>query len=180
MKASGNAKKHDAEGRRQWRKLHICIDAQTLQIRAICVTSNEVSDAVVVADLLEQVPLNEAVLSLTGDVAYDTQPVYEAVIQRGAVPITPPRKNARIRKGDAFGYRNAALAACRCLGRRIWEVWSGYHRRSLVESKMNCIKRLGERGISRTFERQVNELHIRAAILNRFTELGCTQTVAVA
>lgn len=29
---------------------------------------------------------------------------------------------------------------------------------------MNCIKRLGERVISRTFERQVNELHIRAAI----------------
>ena len=55
-----------------------------------------------------------------------------------------------------------------------------YHRRSLVESKMHCIKRLGERVMSRTFERQVNELHIRAAILNRFTELGCPQTVAVA
>ena len=59
-------------------------------------------------------------------------------------------------------------------------MWSGYHRRSLVETKMNCIKRLGERVMSRTFERQVNELHIRAAILNRFTELGCPQTVAVA
>ena len=56
----------------------------------------------------------------------------------------------------------------------------GYHRRSLVETKMSCIKRLGERVMSRTFERQVNELHIRVAILNRFTELGCPQTVAVA
>ncbi len=54
------------------------------------------------------------------------------------------------------------------------------HRRSLVETKMNCIKRLGERVMSRTFERQVNELHIRAAILNKFTELGRPQTVAVA
>jgi hypothetical protein len=45
---------------------------------------------------------------------------------------------------------------------------------------MNCIKRLGERVMSRTFERQVNELHIRAAILNRFTELGRPQTAAVA
>ena len=51
---------------------------------------------------------------------------------------------------------------------------------SLVETKMSCIKRLGERVMSRTFERQVNELHIRVAILNRFTELGCPQTVAVA
>ena len=173
-------KKHGPERRRQWRKLHIGIDAQTLQIRAICVTSNEVTDAAVVADLLDQVPRHETIRSLTGDGAYDTQPVYEAVIQRGAIPIIPPRKNARIRKGDAFAYRNAAVAACRRLGRRIWKVWSGYHRRSLVETKMNCIKRLGERVMSRTFERQVNELHIRAAILNRFTELGRPQTVTVA
>jgi hypothetical protein len=55
-----------------------------------------------------------------------------------------------------------------------------YHRRSLVETKMNGIKRLGERVMSRTFERQVNELHIRAAILNRFTELGRAQTAALA
>ena len=159
---------------------HIGIDAQTLQIRAICVTSNDVSDAAVVADMLEQIPAGEALRSLTGDGAYDTQAVYEALRQRGCTPIIPPRKNARIRKGTAFAYRNAAVAACRRLGRGVWKAWSGYHRRSLVETKMNCIKRLGERVMSRTFERQVNELHIRAAILNRFTELGCPQTVAVA
>ena len=51
---------------------------------------------------------------------------------------------------------------------------------SLVEIKMHCIKRLGERVMSRTFEQQVNELHIRAAILNRFTELDHPQTAAVA
>lgn len=34
--------------------------------------------------------------------------------------------------------------------------------------------------MSRTFERQVNELHIRVAILNRLTELGRPQTVAMA
>jgi len=33
--------------------------------------------------------------------------------------------------------------------------------------------------MSRTFERQVNELHIRADILNRSTELGRPQTAAV-
>ena len=76
-------KKQPPERRRQWRKLHIGIDTQTLQIRVICVTSNDVSDAAVVAEMLEQVPSNEAVLSLTGDGAYDTLPVYEAAIQRG-------------------------------------------------------------------------------------------------
>ena len=109
-----------------------------------------------------------------------TQPAYETVIQRGAVSIIPLRKYPRIRQGDAFAYRNAALVACRRLGRGIWKELSGYHRQSLVESKRNCIKRLGERAMSRTFERQVNELHIRPAIVNRFTELGRAQAAAVA
>ena len=173
-------KKHGAEYRRQWRKLHIGIDADTLQIRAICVTSNNVSDASMLCDLLEQLPPDEALKSLTGDGAYDTQPAYEAVIRRGAIPIIPARKNARVRRGTVFEHRNAAIAVCRRLGRSIWKRWIGYHRRSLVETKMNCIKRLGECVMSRTFERQVNELHIRAAILNRFTELGRPQTAAVA
>ena len=142
-------------------------------------TSNNVSDAAVIPDLLEQLPKDESLESLTGDGAYDTKQVYEAVIRHGATPIIPARKNARIRKGSTFVHRNAAIAACKRLGRQIWKVWSGYHRRSLVETKMNCIKRLGERVMARSFERQVNELHIRAAILNRFTELGRPQTAAV-
>ena len=67
-------KKYGAEYRRQWRKLHIGIDADTLQIRAICVTSNNVSDASVLPDLLEQLPPDETLQSLIGDGAYDTQP----------------------------------------------------------------------------------------------------------
>lgn len=45
---------------------------------------------------------------------------------------------------------------------------------------MNCFKRLGEKVIARTFERQAAELNIRASILNQFNELGTPQTVAVA
>jgi hypothetical protein len=61
----------------------------------------------------------------------------------------------------------------------IWKKWSGYHRRSLVETKMHCFKRLGERVMARTFERQVVELHVRVALLNRFTQIGHPTTVAV-
>ena len=65
------------------------------------------------------------------------------------------------------------------LGRSIWKKWSGYHRRSLVETKMHCFKRLGQRVMARTFERQVVELHVRVALLNRFTQLGRPSTVPV-
>ena len=76
--------------------------------------------------------------------------------------------------------RNEALKACDRLGHAIWKKWSGHHRRSLVETKMHCFKRLGERVMARTFERQVVESHVRVTLLNRFTQLGRPTTVPVA
>ncbi|MEN9656838.1 MAG: hypothetical protein RL571_303 [Pseudomonadota bacterium] len=49
-------KKHSAEYRRQWRKGHIGIDTETLEIRAIEVTGNAVGDAQVLPDLIGQIP----------------------------------------------------------------------------------------------------------------------------
>ena len=40
---------------------------------------------------------------------------------------------------------------------------------------MHCFKRLGERVMARTFECQVTELHVRVALLNRFTQLDARQ-----
>ena len=64
------------------------------------------------------------------------------------------------------------------LGRTLYtmEKWSGYHQRSLVETKMHCIKLLGDKLNARNFDSQVNEIHARVAILNKFTELGRPHT----
>lgn len=132
-----------------------------------------------IPDLLQQLHEDEVLEGRTSDGAYDTQPAHEAAIERGAIPTIFPRKNARIRKGFAFAYRYVAIAVCRRLWRSIWKRWSGYYRRRLVETKMNCIKRLDERVMSRTSKRQVNELHIRAAILNRLTGLRLPLTSTV-
>ena len=43
---------------------------------------------------------------------------------------------------------------------------------------MNCVKLLGQRLMSRDFERQVAEVQIRVAVLNRVTALGIPMTVA--
>ena len=94
----------------------------------------------------------------------------------------PPRKNGKLWKVTFVGasVRNEALKACGRLGLAIWKKWSGYHRRSLVETKIHCFKRLGERVMARTFERQVAALHVRVALLNRFTQLGRPTTMPVA
>ena len=57
-------KKHQPEYRRQWRKLHIGIDVKTLQIRAVQLTTNNVSDSQVLGDLLDQIPLDEQIDSV--------------------------------------------------------------------------------------------------------------------
>ena len=61
----------------------------------------------------------------------------------------------------------------------LWKKWSGYHRRSLVETKMRCFKLLGERVMARDPHRQVVELQVRAAILNSYTQLGVPRTLLV-
>ena len=174
-------KKHGADYRRQWRKIHLGIDAATLEIRAIEVTDNATGDAPMLPCLLDQIPTEEVVASVSGDGAYDTKGCHEAIAQRGAQALIPTRKNAKPWKDQRPGAkaRNAILAATRRLGRKIWKKWSGYHRRSLVETKMRCFKLLGERVMARDFDRQVAELQVRAAILNRFTRLGTPTTVAV-
>lgn len=60
-----------------------------------------------------------------------------------------------------------------------WRQWSRYHRRSRVETKMHCVKLLGQSVMARDFDRQVAEIQIRIAVLNRYTALGIPVTEAV-
>ncbi len=75
--------------------------------------------------------------------------------------------------------RNEAVRASMYLGSALWRQVTGYHRRSRVETKMHCVKLLGQRLSARDFDRQVAEIQIRAAILNGFTALGIPKTEAV-
>ena len=93
---SWRRKKHGAEYRRQWRKVHLGIDARTLEIRGIEVTDNSVGDAPM---LLAQIPPGEKVASVSADGAYDTKTCHEAIAHRGAQAIIPPRKNGDCENG---------------------------------------------------------------------------------
>ena len=125
------------------------------------VTDNSVGDAPVLPELLTHIPADEPLASVSGDGAYDTRGCHDAIAARGAQAIIPPRRNAKLWKPDSAGAvcRNEAARACKRFGWPLWKLWSGYHRRSLVEAKMRCFKRLGERVMARTFERQVALLH---------------------
>ena len=55
----------------------------------------------------------------------------------------------------------------------------GRRRMVTVETKMHCVKLLGQRLMARDFDRQVAELQIRIAVLNGYTALGIPVTEVV-
>ncbi|WP_112312277.1 IS5 family transposase [Pseudogemmobacter bohemicus] len=176
-----NAHKHGGPKRRVWRKIHIGIDEKTVEIRAAGFTTGDVGDAPMLPELPDQIPPDQEIGSVTADGAFDTRKCHGAIAARGATAIIPPRKNARPRRPDTSGpiARNEALRASRRFGRTIWRRWSGYHRRSRAETKMNCVKLLGQRLMARDFDRQVAEFQVRVAVLNGFTAPGISLTEVV-
>lgn len=118
-----------------WRKVHLAVDEATLEVRAGEITGSGVGDAPMLPGLLSQIPEGEPIASVTADGAYDGRACRDAIADRGAEAIIPPRRNAKPWKKDSpgAGARNEALRAIGRVGRTIWRRWSGYHRRSRVE-----------------------------------------------
>lgn len=176
-----NARKHDGTKRRVWRKLHIGIDEKSLEIRAAGFTTSDVGDAPMLPELLDQIPPDQEISSVTADGAFDTRKCHDAIAARGAAAIIPPRKNAKPWKPDTAGAiaRNDILRTSRRVGRTIWRRWSGCHRRSRAETRMHCVKPLGQRLSARDIDRQIAEFQVRVGMLNGLTALGIPVTKAV-
>jgi len=176
-----HARKHGGPKRRVWRKIHLGIDEETLEVRAVEITGSHIGDAPVLPDLLSQISAGEEIGSVTADGAYDTRKCHDAIAYRGAHAVIPPRKNAKPWKTVTAGAvaRNEALRAAKYLGRAIWRSWSGYHRRRRTETKLHFMKLLGQRLMARDFDRQVAEVQIRIAVMNGYTALGIPVTETV-
>jgi hypothetical protein len=116
-----------------------------LEVRAVEITGSHVGDAPVLPDLLGQIPAEQEIGSVAADGAYDTRKCHDAIADRGAHAVIPPRKNAKPCKTVTAGAvaRNEALRASKYLGRALWRRWSGYHRWSRVATKMHYVKLLG-------------------------------------
>jgi hypothetical protein len=179
--------KHGSRTRRSWRKLHIGVDAETGQIVASALTTNDVDDGSQVGPLLDQItgPLT----SFTGDGAYDRADVYGAVAERhpDAAVIVPPRSNAvpSATAATAPTRRDRYLRLIAERGRRDWQKTSGYTRRALAESAISRFKRvigrvIGDALRSRTHRRQASEVAVAITALNRMLELGRPESVRIA
>ena len=111
-------RKHGGSKRRIWRKIHRAVDEQTLEIRAVEVTSSAIGDAPVLPDLLNQIAPQEQIACVTApchdlhanhcratDGAYDTRACHDAIAARGAVAVIP-----RPERMHAYGNRQRTAA----------------------------------------------------------------------
>ena len=167
--------KHGAKRRRSWRKLHIGMDANTGEIVAATLTTNDVDDASQVAPLLDQV--EGPLASFTADGAYDQDSVYQAVTTRDpdADVIVPPRATAVLSETAETEptQRDGHLQRSAGTGRLGWQKASGYNKRSRVEAAVGRYKRVIGDGLrSRKDERRATEVAVAVQALNRMLELG--------
>ena len=150
------ARKHGVQGRRQWRKVHLAMDAATSDIRAVEFAPSRDGDSPVLPDLPEQIPVGGNIGTVTADGACDTRRCHAAIPASDAIQIIPIRKNGRSWREDcpAAIARNETLRATRFHGRAFWKRWTGYLTRSRIAAKMRGLKAFGERIAARDPDRQ--------------------------
>src|SRR4051812_27309755 len=175
--------KHGTKTRRSWRKLHLGRDADTGQIIAATLTTQDVDDASQVGPLLDQV--DGQIASFTGDGAYDQEGVYASVAERHpeAAIIVPPRSTAvpSATAETAPTQRDRHLHLIAEKGRMAWQRASGYTKRARAEATIGRFKRVIGDGLrSRTDERRATEMDVAVQVLNRMLELGRPESVRIA
>ncbi len=162
-------RKHGAEKRRVWRKLHLAVDPVTHDIVAAEVSLENVHDAEVLPTLLN--PLRRKLGRVYADGAYDSKASHRLIARKGATACIPPRKNAGLwKKGHP---RNEAVQVMRKEGLAHWKKISGYHRRSLAETAMFRFKQLMAGQITlRKYNGQVGEVMAYVSAINKLNTLG--------
>lgn len=124
--------KHGGRGTRGWKKLHLGVD-RSGAIVAHALTEATLDDATVGIALIRAAA--GAVVSVTGDGAYDTVAFYAAGTARHARVVVPPTLTAKVtQRGPRSTARDRAITEVETLGRRQWKTASGYHQQARVEN----------------------------------------------
>ncbi len=184
-----NAEKH-GRARRQWRKLHLAVDAGTGEIAAHVLTEGHAEDAAQMPALLGQA--EGVIASITADGAYDGEPTYAAAAARQRRPppdvVVPPRASAvpSAGKGDGSCQNQRArqiqlMAERERMGVAVqgsarvsawngcggWQQATGYGKRNQAETARSRYKHLIGPGLrAQSLPAQRGEVAIAVAVLN--------------
>lgn len=182
-------RKHGKEGlcrnKEQWKKVHIVLELNSMQIVSMAYTDSRVNDCEVVQDLCK--PIKGKIKSVRADGAYDTNEFYELLHEKEAKILIPPattskaqdelKKQSKMKK-DYLEQRDETIHFIREYdtfeeGLKEWKITSGYHRRSLIEATMFRLKRIFGFSLQLKNEQgRHNEIVVKLNLLNHMAVLG--------
>ncbi|WP_142466887.1 IS5 family transposase [Klebsiella spallanzanii] len=173
-------KKHGAEKRRVWRKLHLAVDAATHEIVCADLSLSNVTDAQVLPGLMSQT--HRRIKEGLADGAYDVRYCHDSLKRKKIKPVIPPRNGAKYWPQAIYPERNQAVAHQLLTGNNeAWKEKVGYHRRSVAETAMSRVKKVcGGRLSLRNYDAQVGEAMALVKVLNRMTLQGMPNSVRIA
>ena len=164
---------------RQWRKLHLAVDAASGMIVAQTLTDQDADDPSQVGPLLDQI--DGPIAQVMADGAYDGDPTYQTIAAHGdGIEVVIPPRSTAVPSGElgAPTQRDGHLKMITEQGRLAWQVATGYGQRALVETTMGRYKALiGPRLRARGFVAQQTEAAIGVAVLNRMLAAGRPESV---
>ncbi len=170
--------KHGARSRRNWRKLHLAVDANSGEIIAHRLTDQNTDDPSQVEPLLSQI--DGEIDQFTADGGYDGKPTYQTILQHSSTAniVIPPRSTAIPNSGTGpLGQRDKHIAAIASDRRLKWQAATGYGKRALIETAIGRYKGLiGSHLRARSFTAQQTEVAIGCIVLNR--TLACGRQVS--
>jgi hypothetical protein len=172
-----------------WRKIHILVDVDTLDIIEAEYTLTNVNDCEMLKPLLDKV--EGEIECVYGDLAYDTFLARDTIRKRGARQVIPIKKTAVLserRKGggrleyetetykerdDVVRYlEHNSINGNKELANKNWKKQVGYHRRSLVETQMSRIKaHAGDRLTNIREDNRMVQSMIKVKIVNLINQI---------
>ena len=168
-----NRKKHSQKDRREWVKIHLIIDNDTMQILGVEATADDVHDCEICDKLIDRLP--DKINKVIGDGAYDTLGAYKKSLDNGIELLALPRDNGVIDpKSDKPHVlkRNEHVSYYKEKGVYAWANKNNYWPRNRVEATMSRLKTTFSGTLSsRKVQSQKNEITLKCKILNMFAAL---------
>lgn len=171
--------------REQWKKLHVAVDLDSMEVLSVVYTDSNTNDCEAVQELCKAI--RDKVSSVRADGAYDTEEFREIIYEWGAKDIIPPARTLKSQdelknrpkiKKEYLNRRDEMIKEIRRYesfdeGLKEWKVSSGYHRRSLIEAFMFRLKRtFGFNLQHKTDKGRVNEVITKVNLLNLMASFG--------
>ena len=163
-----NRKKHSQKDRREWVKMHLAVDNESMQILAVESTADDVHDCEMFDQLIDSIP--GQIDKVFGDGAYGTVDAYKKCSERSIKLVAKPKSSDVVSQEATDQHilnRNEQVAYFQEKGIYAWANKNGYWNRNRAETTMSrFVTTFTDRLSSRNVQSQKNEITLKCHILN--------------